>query len=71
MDTHTYLLSGNFSGGIELPPTSPLEETETSLEGDEKLQFLALMRKMMQWDPARRSTAKELLEDPWLKSHLS
>lgn len=39
---------------------------ETNLQGKEKDVFLCLMRKMLQWDPARRSTAKELRQDPWL-----
>lgn len=59
-----------FSGGIELPPQSSLEEIETDFEGEEKVQFLEMMRKMLQWDPERRSTAAELLEDPWLKPQL-
>ena len=43
---------------------------ETNLQGKDKEAFLCLMRKMLQWDPARRSTAKELLHDPWLKGQL-
>lgn len=28
--------------------------------------FLKFIRKMVTWKPEERSTAKELLEDPWL-----
>jgi serine/threonine protein kinase len=40
---------------------------ETNLEGSDKRLFLQFMRKMLQWDPQNRQTAKQLLEDPWLK----
>jgi serine/threonine protein kinase len=39
---------------------------ETNLEGEDKERFLQFMRKMLQWEPAQRSTTKELLQDPWL-----
>ncbi|KAK3688226.1 kinase-like domain-containing protein [Podospora appendiculata] len=61
----------NFNAGIELPPPSSLEEIETSLLGaKDRDQFMQLVRKMIQWDPENRSTAKQLLEDPWLKAQL-
>ncbi|KAG6812955.1 hypothetical protein H0H93_013564, partial [Arthromyces matolae] len=31
--------------------------------------FLRMMRKMLEWDPEKRHTAKQLLEDEWLKKH--
>ena len=49
-------------------PDSSLETTETRLSGDNKAAFLAFMRKMLQWCPEGRHTAKQLLEDPWLNS---
>ena len=61
--------AGSFDAGIELPPASSLEAIETTLGADRE-EFMQLMRKMLQWMPERRSTAKELLEDPWLKKHL-
>jgi serine/threonine protein kinase len=60
-------ISGNFDPGIELPPSSTLEETETTLEPDDREQFIRFVRRMVQWIPEHRSTAKELLQDPWLK----
>lgn len=60
---------GIFNAGIEIPPGRSLEDIETTLEGSEdREQFMQLMRKMVQWLPERRSTAKELLSDPWLKA---
>lgn len=61
---------GKFHAGIDLPPPSSLEEIETNLDGKDKEQFMQLMRKMLQWVPEHRSTAKELLHDPWLQEQL-
>lgn len=38
-----------------------------SLEGKDKEEFLNLVQKMLQWLPEKRKSAKELLEDPWLR----
>lgn len=35
---------------------------------DRKL-FLKLMRKMLQWEPEKRSRAKDLAEDEWITRH--
>lgn len=53
----------------ELIPTDlSLAESVTSLEGEEKRLFLDFARKMLQWLPEDRKTAKELLQDTWLLS---
>ncbi|KAG6848325.1 hypothetical protein H0H93_001183, partial [Arthromyces matolae] len=50
-----------------------LEDREAILcnLGDEEDRdlFLRMMRKMLEWDPEKRHTAKQLLEDEWLKKH--
>ena len=43
-----------------------LAESVPSLEGEDKRRFLDFVRKMLQWLPEDRKTAKKLLEDPWL-----
>ncbi|KAI3005603.1 hypothetical protein CBS147346_4269 [Aspergillus niger] len=49
----------------------PLEERETTLEREaERDAFLRFMRKMLQWEPNRRSSAKDLAEDEWIHSHM-
>ncbi|KAJ5168518.1 uncharacterized protein N7482_004112 [Penicillium canariense] len=49
----------------------PFEERETTLEGEEEREaFLRLMRKMLQWEFGKRSSAKELSEDKWIHKHL-
>jgi hypothetical protein len=40
------------------------------MAGEEKGLFLNFVRKMLQWLPEDRKTAKELREDPWLQSGL-
>lgn len=60
-------LPGTFTAGIHLPDSTSLNEIETLLTGDEKTRFLEFMRKMLQWDPKRRSTARELFQDAWLQ----
>lgn len=44
----------------------PLERRETTLQGQDKANFLRLMEKMLQWEPANRSSARELQEDEWI-----
>lgn len=48
----------------------PLEQRETSLEGEEKEMFLRLVRKMLQWEPEKRSSAIELEQDEWVQAEL-
>lgn len=43
-----------------------LEQSEEFLEGENKEKFMIFMRKMLQWRPEDRKTAKELLDDGWL-----
>ena len=62
-----YCLLGTFSGGISIPNQISLEEIETSLEGQAKKQFLHLMQKMLQWEASKRSPARELVEDEWIR----
>ncbi|KAG6835288.1 hypothetical protein H0H93_003092 [Arthromyces matolae] len=50
-----------------------LEDREAILSNlddeEDKDLFLQMMRKMLEWDPEKRHTAKQLLEDEWLKKH--
>ena len=36
--------------------------------GEDKKLFLDFIRKMLQWLPEKKSTAKQLLAEPWLYS---
>ena len=58
--------AGHWKGTIEIPHIS-LEDSEEQLCGENKALFLKFMRKMLQWVPEKRQTAKQLLNHSWLK----
>ncbi|KAK2850744.1 hypothetical protein FQN49_005361 [Arthroderma sp. PD_2] len=58
--------NGEFLHRYPIPTGISLEDTVTCLEGEKKEQFLEFARKMLQWLPEDRKTAKELIDDPWL-----
>ncbi|KAJ5332974.1 uncharacterized protein N7506_006757 [Penicillium brevicompactum] len=63
--------SGKFLNPDLLTDLVPLEKRETTLERKaERELFLNLMRKMLQWEPEKRSSAKALAEDEWIHSHM-
>ena len=66
---------GVFSAGIPIPCPRTLDDRETSLQGEENKEdrelFLHFMRKMLQWEPEARSSARELAEDEWIIKHTS
>ena len=57
---------GQWCGATPLPSATSLEESEENLDGSNKEAFLRFMRRILQWEPERRQTAKQLLQDPWL-----
>ncbi|KAJ5507899.1 hypothetical protein N7527_010042 [Penicillium freii] len=61
---------GDFCVETPFQPRIPLEERETTLEGEDKSKFLHLIRKMLQWEPGMRSCAKELAQDEWICQNL-
>lgn len=58
--------SGNWRGAVDIPDTS-LEDSEEQLSGENKALVLDFMRKMLQWVPEKRQTAKQLLNHLWLE----
>ncbi|KAI9713116.1 MAG: hypothetical protein M1820_001101 [Bogoriella megaspora] len=50
-----------------IPDRPKLEDSITSLEGDEKQLFFSFIKKLLTWWPKDRRAAEELFEDPWLK----
>ncbi|KAJ6150677.1 protein kinase [Penicillium chermesinum] len=58
---------GNWIGTAEIPCVS-LEKLESNLRDTQQRLFISFMRKMLQWQPENRASAKELLGDPWLKA---
>lgn len=65
----TLIIIGQWNGLAEIPRTS-LEESEENLYGEDKRQFLEFIRKMLKWLPEERSSAKELLQDTWLRNKM-
>ena len=62
---------GDFLNQDLLTDRVPLVDRETTLEGTaERESFLRFMRKMLQWEPGKRSSAKELAKDEWIHSHM-
>ncbi|KAI1357398.1 serine threonine protein kinase, CMGC group [Xylaria arbuscula] len=61
---------GDFHPDIPLAASVPLEQRETNLEREELELFLAMMRRMLQWQPADRSTAKTMADDKWIRRHM-
>lgn len=58
---------GRFKEAHLIVETS-LEAEMTALEGEDKADVLRFLRRMLQWDPAKRASARALLHDPWLKN---
>ncbi|KAJ5919464.1 hypothetical protein N7454_009299, partial [Penicillium verhagenii] len=58
---------GDLHAGVSVGAHTPLEQREASLEGEDKEQFLRLVRKMLQWEPEKRSSARELEMDDWIQ----
>ncbi|KAL2060824.1 hypothetical protein VTL71DRAFT_8876 [Oculimacula yallundae] len=61
---------GYFTHPETIPKGVNLDDCITCMSGEEKALFLSFVRKMLQWLPEDRKTAKELREDPWLQSGL-
>jgi hypothetical protein len=51
-------------------PSLNLEQLEGRLEGEDKIGFLQFIRKVLRWMPEERSSAEELIFDPWLMEGL-
>ncbi|KAJ5519728.1 hypothetical protein N7463_000181 [Penicillium fimorum] len=56
---------GRWKGIVPIPDIGMLESLEGQL--DLPLAFVKFMRKTLTWMPNERATAKDILEDPWLK----
>jgi len=63
-------MTGQWKADVGIPKDTSLEKSEEYLEGKNKEMFIKFMRKMLQWRPEDRQTAKQLLEDPWLNDQV-
>jgi serine/threonine-protein kinase SRPK3 len=56
--------------GIPAYSRISLDKRENTLNGGDKDDFFRLMRKMLQWEPGKRSSAKDLVGDEWICKNL-
>lgn len=61
--------AGNWIAEAPIPDMS-LESMEKRLEGEERKEFLTLMRKMLQWKPEDRKDLEDVFMDEWLLADL-
>uniref|UniRef100_A0A0D2Y179 non-specific serine/threonine protein kinase n=1 Tax=Fusarium oxysporum (strain Fo5176) TaxID=660025 RepID=A0A0D2Y179_FUSOF len=61
-----YQEDGELKDPSRKPSNFNLESTLTYIAGEEKQRFVQFVKRMIAWRPEERSTAKELLDDPWL-----
>jgi len=58
---------------LVFPRSKTLEDRETTFKNGEYKEdreyFLRLMCKMLQWEPEKRSSPRELAEDDWIVKH--
>ena len=59
-------------GNLKTPDIVPInfsfDHSTTTIHGEDKTMFLQFVSRMLKWQPEDRSTAKELLTDPWLRA---
>ncbi|CVK98585.1 related to dis1-suppressing protein kinase dsk1 [Fusarium mangiferae] len=53
-------------GLVPAPGDFSFENTISYMSGEEKARFIRFIKRMVKWSPEERSTARELLDDPWL-----
>jgi serine/threonine-protein kinase SRPK3 len=58
---------GNLKHPDLVPAGFNFEDTLTHVTGEEKQKFINFVCRMMKWKPEERSTAKDLLNDPYLR----
>ncbi|KAF2724690.1 kinase-like protein [Polychaeton citri CBS 116435] len=61
-----YSSDGNLRNKALVPSDLTLENSISQIKGQEKEKFLKFVKRMTRWILEDRSTAKELLDDPWL-----
>ncbi|KAK4447335.1 serine threonine protein kinase [Podospora aff. communis PSN243] len=62
--------TGELLPSIPVPDIVSLEQRETSLQGEGKERFLTMMGQTLQWEAAKRSSARALAENEWLMSYM-
>ncbi|KAM3502500.1 hypothetical protein MY11210_009046 [Beauveria gryllotalpidicola] len=68
--SHKFFTKGEFTAQETMLNPVTLEQRETTLSGEDKADFLRFMRRMLQWEPEKRSSAKSLAQDDWIVRQL-
>ncbi|KAJ5787555.1 hypothetical protein N7457_002545 [Penicillium paradoxum] len=68
--TSKFFSKDGFCAGVPIHEHVSLEDRETTLKEHDKERFIHLMRKMLQWEPGTRSSARELEQDEWVQSEI-
>ena len=59
-----------FTGSLKSPDIVPanfgFDTVINNIHGEDKRMFIEFVKRMIKWRPEERSTAKELINDPWL-----
>ncbi|CAG8900350.1 unnamed protein product [Penicillium egyptiacum] len=55
-----------FRGRIIAPSDFNFQDSICNIHNEDKRMFIEFVQRMIKWHPEERSTAKELLQDPWL-----
>ncbi|KAK2873398.1 hypothetical protein FQN49_002396 [Arthroderma sp. PD_2] len=61
-----YSPDGNLQNPSLVPEVFSFESTICNMSGERKRMFIKFVQRMIKWKPEERSTAKELMSDPWL-----
>ncbi|KAJ3534121.1 hypothetical protein NM208_g7674 [Fusarium decemcellulare] len=61
-----YQSNGDLKNPGRIPADFSFEKTISCMRGEEKTRFVQFIKRILKWSPEERSTAKELLDDPWL-----
>ncbi|KAJ5561485.1 hypothetical protein N7461_000246 [Penicillium sp. DV-2018c] len=65
-----YKSDGQFKSTPIAPSNFNFENSIHNIHNEDKRMFIEFVQRMLKWHPEERSTAKELLQDPWLYAEL-
>ncbi|KAK3942088.1 hypothetical protein QBC46DRAFT_406760 [Diplogelasinospora grovesii] len=66
-----YRADGTLCDPRLIPKDSSFESTITRIDGEEKREFIEFVKRMLKWRREERSTARELMSDPWILNEYS
>lgn len=52
---------------MPIPKNATFEDKVKHLQGRQKTEFIAFLRRVVRWDPKDRPTVKQMLDDAWLQ----